>query len=250
MNNDRLNGNLATFEHMIASHYNDLRKYCSYLTSNKWEAEDLFQEALIKIFLALKQRPDRKITKRFLYQVARNAWIDHIRNQKGTTESFDEIKHLPYIKHTDPSSIREILEILAEFLTAKQFVFLLLVDVFQFTAEETAAMLGETTANIYTTLHRSRKKLKTAMHQTIDSKSTYKRLHTTVNTPMSEQIVESFLEGFIKQEPKLIYHAYLTLLDKHITIETIQRVSKSICFHFTDPDGHLFLICESSYKHL
>ncbi|PXW85380.1 RNA polymerase sigma factor (sigma-70 family) [Pseudogracilibacillus auburnensis] len=133
----------------------------------------------MKLYLALKRQPDRTLTKRFFYQVARNTWIDQLRKQKVTTESFEENKY-PGNDHEDFFQICESLEILAEYLTVKQFVIVLFMDVFQFTAQETADMISDTQANMYTILHRSRKKLKKCIDLATDPKSAFEPLMTKV----------------------------------------------------------------------
>lgn len=236
----------STFEQIIASYYQDIKKYCFTLTSNKWEGEDLFQETLMKLYLALKRQPDRTLTKRFFYQVARNTWIDQLRKQKVTTESFEENKY-PGNDREDFFQIRESLEILAEYLTVKQFVIVLFMDVFQFTAQETADMIGDTQANMYTILQRSRKKLKKCIDLATEPKSAYKKLAQTEKQSLNHSF-ETFVEGVTKRDPKLIYTTYLSLVENDITITKIQTIRGAFYFHFTDPDGNVWMICEPTYN--
>ncbi|MFD2044707.1 hypothetical protein ACFSJF_10550 [Ornithinibacillus salinisoli] len=49
----------------------------------------------------------------------------------------------------NPFQVREILEQLAEYLSVKQIVVVLFMEVFNFTAKETAGMLRDTEISVY-----------------------------------------------------------------------------------------------------
>src|SRR5690606_31097533 len=142
----------SLFDRVIEPFYKDIKKYCFSLTTSPWEAEDLFQDTLIKIYLALKVDPSRQLTKRFFYRIAQNTWIDQKRKKSPPTESMTT--HELYISNKGEEShqfkVKETLEILAEYLSIKQFVIVLLMDVFQVTAKETARMIRDTESNVYT----------------------------------------------------------------------------------------------------
>lgn len=107
----------SEFDHLMTPYYQDIKKYCFSLTPSIWEAEDLLQDTLIKIYLALKQQPEREISKRFLYRIAKNTWIDQKRKKNINTESIDD--HGENIENIGRDSyeyqLREALEILAEY---------------------------------------------------------------------------------------------------------------------------------------
>ncbi|MDC0761924.1 RNA polymerase sigma factor [Brevibacillus sp. AG] len=61
----------------------DIQKHCLSLTKNDWDAQDLLQETLTKVYRSLQKAPGRQLTKAFLRQIATNAWIDHCRKGKA-----------------------------------------------------------------------------------------------------------------------------------------------------------------------
>lgn len=104
------------------------------------------------------------------------------------------------------------MEILAEYLSIKQFVIILLVDVFQFTAKETAGMIKDSESNVHTTLHRSRKKLNRYAHLSPDETSKFYKLNQSSKQSMTSNLFESFMKGFQSKSVNLIYEAYFKIL--------------------------------------
>lgn len=236
----------SLFENMISPYYQDIVKYCNSLTSSPWEAEDLKQDTLMKSYIALKKNPDRPLSRRFFYQIAKHAVIDKKRKKSFLTESLPEYQDnlTEQADESYPFRVREALEILAEYLSIKQFVIILLIDVFHFTAKETAAMIKDSESNVHTTLHRSRKKLNLYAELSPDTTSSFHKLHKTNKQKMASNLFESFMKGFHTKNIKLIYETYLAFSEQGIHIEKINRDKASICFQFTDPDGNVFMICQ------
>lgn len=238
----------STFNHIIAPYYQDIKKYCISLSATQWEAEDLFQDTLLKLYLALKKQPNREISKRFLYQIAKNAYLDMIRKVKRQNESFvyeDLLIDTP-ANDTYELQVREALEVLADFLSIKQFVIVLLMDVLQFTAKETAEMLQETEANIHTSLHRSRKKLqKCASYMREDPSSVDEYKHHAAGELMSDSLFETFINAFKAKDTSRIYSAYLSLVGQGVQVRKVATPGYTLCFQFTDPDGNVLMICST-----
>ena len=75
-------GDVAAFEALYRRHKDPLYRYLVRLSSNRDTAEDVFQEVWSKIIKARRNyRPTAKFTT-FLYRVAHNCFIDHIRRNK------------------------------------------------------------------------------------------------------------------------------------------------------------------------
>ncbi|MGO4538875.1 sigma factor [Paenibacillus sp. 2TAB19] len=51
------------------------------ITGDTWEAEDLRQEVLLKLYKAVENQPSREITNAYMYRIALNAWRDKKRKQ-------------------------------------------------------------------------------------------------------------------------------------------------------------------------
>lgn len=236
----------SLFDTLISPFYEDIKKYCISLASSPWEAEDLLQDTLMKSYIALKKNPERPLSKRFFYQIAKHTLIDQKRKKSLPTESLSE-HHVDLADLEDkshPINVRETLEILAEYLSIKQFVIILLIDVFQFTAKETARMIKDSESNVHTTLHRSRKKLNRYAYLSPDETSKFYKLKQSNKQKMTSNLFESFMKGFQSKSVNLIYEAYLASLEQGIQIEKINRDKTSICFRFTDPDGNVFMVCQ------
>ncbi|CAM3372912.1 MULTISPECIES: RNA polymerase sigma factor [Paenibacillus] len=67
-----------------------LHQYCLHVTGERWEAEDLLQETMIKVMRAVEIKPDRPITNAYLYRIASNAWKDRLRKEKSVKSVTDE----------------------------------------------------------------------------------------------------------------------------------------------------------------
>ncbi|MBO9606651.1 MAG: RNA polymerase sigma factor [Paenibacillaceae bacterium] len=135
-----------------------INQYSLRITGNEWDAYDLAQDASIKLIEALRANPERAVTKAFLYRMTRNIWIDAKRKQKMVTVPYDS----SYEKgELDPlMSTRELLELVAERLPPSMGVILLLMDIFDFTAKETAGIVQMKEPTVQVTLGRARLRLK------------------------------------------------------------------------------------------
>ena len=137
----------------------DLFRYCRSLCGNVFDAEDLVQATLLKAFSKLSEmhwQVDN--TRAWLFRVASNHFIDQQRKHAPTAmpENFDApSRETPEIS----SETREALAQLATRLPAQERVAVLLVDVFDFSLDETATQLGTTAGAVKAALHRGRAKL-------------------------------------------------------------------------------------------
>ncbi|MCY9698322.1 RNA polymerase sigma factor [Paenibacillus alginolyticus] len=64
-------------------------RYCLHITHNQWDAEDLSQEVLFKVYKVVKSDPSRMISKAYLYRIASNAWKDKIKMDKRRIQTTD-----------------------------------------------------------------------------------------------------------------------------------------------------------------
>lgn len=98
-------GDLAAFEVLYRRHNDPLFRYLLRLSRNRQAAEDIFQDAWGKIIKArASYRPTAKFTT-FLYRVARNCFIDHLRRNKRHANSADFNDEI----HADPGELPETL---------------------------------------------------------------------------------------------------------------------------------------------
>ncbi|RED59371.1 RNA polymerase sigma factor [Cohnella lupini] len=211
-------------------------QYCMRITGNRWDAEDLTQETLLKLVEAIRNNPEMRITRAFLYRVAKNAWIDIQRKQKIRTVPFNQND-----EETAPDpllSSRELLEQLAERLPPKMAVILLLMAVFDFTAKETAEYVRMKEDTIRVTLGRARLKLKLMSHLT-PADEPFIVMNKDGSSPKD---FDALVDAFRRRDPGAIYHAYIGLAKVDVHLTQLLTVDAQLHFTFRDPDGNLFRI--------
>lgn len=150
-----------TYRDRIILHHQALRQYCRALAGSPWEGDDLVQDTWLKVWSALQKGVDEgRITRAYLYRVARNAWID--RNRKKSLplvqQPLEELQH----PNADPIELWMAMETLVQQLAPGQRTALLLVDVLKYTAAEAAELTSSSEGAIKAALHRARTKLKKA----------------------------------------------------------------------------------------
>ncbi|MBX9975919.1 RNA polymerase sigma factor [Cytobacillus firmus] len=147
------------FFEIISDHSTDLWNYCKYITGSPWDGEELYQESIIKAFGLLPQRWSEITDKKhYLFRVATNTWIDLCRKLKREVGLLDEISE-PNEDFSSPLLLEEVLISLDSILTPKQLAAFLLLNIFQFSAEEVAGIVQSTPGGVYSSVQRARKKI-------------------------------------------------------------------------------------------
>jgi RNA polymerase sigma-70 factor (ECF subfamily) len=147
------------FEEIVSAYSTDLWNYCRYITGSSWDGEDLFQETMIKSFGLLPQRWSEITDKKnYLFRVATNTWLDQCRKLKREIGTLDEASE-PNLDLSDRFLVEEILTSLESNLTPKQTAAFLLLDIFQFSAEEVAGIVQSTPGGVYSSVQRARRKI-------------------------------------------------------------------------------------------
>ncbi|CAM4498350.1 RNA polymerase sigma-70 factor (ECF subfamily) [Paenibacillus endophyticus] len=211
-----------------------LTTYSLRITGNRWDAEDLTQDVIVKVIEAVRKNPERPITKAYLYRIAKNAWIDSQRAHKIRTVPFEQ-NHEAATPDFLLSS-RELLEQLAERLSPLMCVILLLMDVFNFTAKETAVFVKMREAAVQVSLGRARLKLKKLSQESTaikKKKVVQKRKGTVVD-------LDVLVDAFQRCDPKAIYHAFIGLAQEGMHLSQLKALNGKLHFTFRDPDDNLF----------
>lgn len=177
------------FEETVLVYSSDLWKYCKYITGSPWDGEDLYQETIIKSFGLLPQRwSDITDKKYYLFKIATNTWIDHCRKHKREIGTLDEAPE-PYYDSSNHLLLEEILTSLESNLTTKETAAFLLMDIFQFSAEEVAGIVQSTSGGVYSSVQRARRKI--ASLDFSKAKSNIK-----INTQSHNVTIQAYLEAF------------------------------------------------------
>jgi len=83
---------VCLFNILYKTHKSAIYGYICYLTRNKLEAEDLFQETWLRVVKNLHQVNDVKKAKAWLYTIATNLYKDHLRKKKTKQNFWEKIK--------------------------------------------------------------------------------------------------------------------------------------------------------------
>jgi len=147
------------FNEVIQPHRHSLWHYCLRLTASPWDAEDLFQETLLKAFATLPQLTNPIIPKSYLFRIATNSWIDSCRKRNVPLDELEE-ESIASAEVIDPLEIREAIETLVSQLKPRQILVLLLMDVFEFSANDVSNMVHCSPGAVYAILRRARSRLR------------------------------------------------------------------------------------------
>jgi RNA polymerase sigma factor (sigma-70 family) len=219
-----------------------LKLYCRSLAGSDWDAEDLIQDVLTKVLLAIERTPERPISRSFLFRIAKNAWIDRYRSERkrrGDTTLDEEYLHGTTPFTIEGSLARELLEQLAESLNPRQMVLVILINAFAFSAAESAVLLHMTEGAVKEGLKRARRRLQAFVAGERQSSARNAKPKSQDGPVMTASLFETFLKGFHQGDAGMICRAYLSLAAQGVMIEKVSREAGRYSFTLRDPNGHL-----------
>lgn len=131
-----------------------LFKFCLLLSHNREIAEDLSQETLIKAFKNLKALKKPEALMGWLYQIAKNLFLDLKRSSSRLEVPTEE---MPSTESGDPdmSVILSVQKVLSQFEPEERFL-LLLVELEGYSYKEAGEMAGLSEDAVRSKLHRLR----------------------------------------------------------------------------------------------
>jgi len=135
-------------------------------------------------------------------------------------------------------STRELLEMLAERLPSRLAVILLLMDVFDFTAKETADLIGMRDGAVQVALGRARRRLR-SMAQDVSSGQFVPAF--SLPDPIR---FDALVDAFRRRDPESMIKAYLGLSRVGIRLSGLRQADGRLHFTFTDPDGNRFQVTQ------
>ena len=83
-------GNVRAFELLVASHLPQVRRFARAFARTDADADDLAQEALVKVYKSLRSFRFQASFKTWLYSVVRHVFIDNTRSRSGQARSREE----------------------------------------------------------------------------------------------------------------------------------------------------------------
>jgi RNA polymerase sigma-70 factor (ECF subfamily) len=148
------------FHSLIEPHRPDLYAYCLRLTRSPFDAEDLVQETLTRVFGRLFQLYQPVEPRPYLFRVASNLWIDTCRRAaKIALEPLDDSVPDASVGQERVDEVHDALVRVIELLEPRQRVAVLLKDVFGFSIAEIASFLETTPGAVKGLLHRGRNRI-------------------------------------------------------------------------------------------
>ncbi len=175
-------GDPAAFEPFVARFGPMIMAFGLRMCGNRADAEDVFQETLLKVFTRLADLDDPGALRTWFWRVVSNECLMSRRGPRDPrrTVAFDELfplsaergeaPELPDAAAIDPeravltAELRERLERAIRNLPPDYRIILLLRDFEQLSTEEVAEVLGISVANAKVRLHRARLALRRLMH--------------------------------------------------------------------------------------
>ena len=170
----------TTNEHEFAQHVNrhrrELHVHCYRMLGSFDEAEDLVQETFLRAWRHRDQFDGGPGFRAWLYRIATNACLDSIRRKGRRAEEVSSFAEIPWLQPypdrlldevapsaEEPDAVvvaRETIELgflaLIQLLPARQRAVLILRDVLDFSAQETADALETSVASVNSALQRAR----------------------------------------------------------------------------------------------
>ncbi|PFV73119.1 RNA polymerase subunit sigma-70 [Bacillus sp. AFS059628] len=147
----------------LIEQYGELKRYCTFLTKNKWDGEDLAQETICKV---LQKYSNKDICMTLVYKIARNRWIDQMKS-KSVHEKIKEQMNFEEPQE-NIADLHEMVEKVLSSLNVQQSAILLLKDVFQFSIADIAKVCSVSKGAVKASLFRSRNRLKTVSEEGIE----------------------------------------------------------------------------------
>jgi RNA polymerase sigma factor (sigma-70 family) len=148
---------------LVAEIRPELHRYCARLTGSVIQGEDIVQDTLAKAFYALTMRPEVPPLRPWLFRIAHNAAIDHLKSHgQARTEIRAELDDVSgFDDRPDPGTLRAALSRFLALTVAERSA-VILKDVLGHSVEEAAATMNTTVAAVKAALVRGRTKLREA----------------------------------------------------------------------------------------
>src|SRR3954471_16257248 len=175
----------TTFEAAVERHRRELHVHCYRMLGSFHEAEDALQEAFLRAWRAREHRAEESNLRAWLYKIATNVCLDALRKGRRGPSAVESKADIPWLQpypdrlldevapaEEEPDAVvvaRETIELtfiaLIQLLPARQRAAVILRDVLEWSAAETAELLDISVASANSALQRGRQTLRTELPQ-------------------------------------------------------------------------------------
>jgi len=138
-----------------------LHRYCSRMVGSVLDGEDIVQDALFQAYRKLDEFDETRPLAPWLFRIAHNQCVDSLRRRRVRRAAEAEARTPEWVVPEDPLSpdVGRALERLVLTLPPKERACVLLKDVFDYSLEEIAELVGSTVGGVKAALKRGRSKL-------------------------------------------------------------------------------------------
>jgi RNA polymerase sigma-70 factor (ECF subfamily) len=166
-----------------------LHRYCARMTGSITDGEDVVQDALFRAYRSLETWDESRPLAPWIFRIAHNQCIDFLRSRGVRVEAEAAVAEPDFVEPGDPvgPAIGPAIEHLVLNLPPKERACVLLKDVFEYSLEEIAELVGSTVGGVKAALNRGRSKLDSLQGQPAARR---------VSTPENRQILQLYVNRF------------------------------------------------------
>jgi RNA polymerase sigma factor (sigma-70 family) len=204
-------------------YYLKLQKYCYFLTQNKWDGDDLAQEAMVK---AMTYYSQEQINSALLNKIAKNNWMDTLRKRNREKLGNEQIseRNLSPVRDTICS-----VDLLMDHFTPRQAIILMLKEAFQYQSKEIAEILDTTEIAVKSSLNRAKKRTGN-LDENISLDSYWAEEER-------EQLWKLFYDSLLNEDPTLLIESIPSIISTTEAPSALAR--KTVPFNALTPSSTL-----------
>ncbi|MFD2443858.1 sigma-70 family RNA polymerase sigma factor [Bacillus sp. CGMCC 1.16607] len=185
-------GNAFSEKKLVEELYPGLKRYCRFLSKNKWDGEDLAQEAILK---ATQVYEPSVICSALLNKIAYHQWIDMIRKREQEVVGIGFEVPEDHSKKKSNHVLDTVMHLIDQ-LTPKQAVIFLLKEAFRYQAKEIAKLLNTTEMAVKSSLHRAKAR--------INNKETIHTVDTFWGEKEKDLLIELLYQSLQEEDPSVL----------------------------------------------
>lgn len=208
----------AAFDTLITDIRPELHRYCARMTGSVIDGEDVVQEALAKAYYAMSTNPPVENLRAWLFRIAHNKAIDHLRRRE--VRRTEPLENAPLIDtgESEPLEARELAAVamsrLLE-LTASQRSCVFLKDVMEYSLAEISELHDTSVTAVKATLHRGRARLRALAAESAPDVA-----------PVLDAGESKLLAGYVERFNARDFDALRAMLADDVRLDLVGRVQR------------------------